>query len=317
MKIIKNNPEGIKKAAEILNDSGIVAFPTETVYGLGANAFSKEAVAKVYKIKGRPSFNPLIIHVSSYNMAKEYGDFNDLAEKLIKKYWPGPLTIIVKRKKSDVVQLATAKLDTIALRCPSNIIAQNLINELDKPIAAPSANISGKLTCTSPQDVSAKLKNSIDALLDGGDSELGLESTVVDCSAEKPYILRLGNITIDEINSCLGYEIAPKSRTVKQIKSPGQLLKHYSPDAELILNQNKPTKGDIFLSFGPHPKEIDGLSLSESKNLAEAAKNLFTFLHILDRLSHARGGISIKIAPIPFNGVGAAINDRLLRAAEK
>ena len=317
MKIIKNNPGGIRKAAEILTDSGIVAFPTETVYGLGANAFSKEAVAKVYKIKGRPSFNPLIIHVSSYNMAKEYGDFNDLAEKLIKKYWPGPLTIIVKRKKSDVVQLATAKLDTIALRCPSNSVAQKLINELDKPIAAPSANISGKLTCTSPQDVSAKLKNSIDALLDGGDSELGLESTVVDCSAEKPYILRLGNITIDEINSCLGYEIAPKSRTVKQIKSPGQLLKHYSPDAELILNQNKPTKGDIFLSFGPHPKEIDGLSLSESKNLAEAAKNLFTFLHILDRLSHARGGISIKIAPIPFNGVGAAINDRLLRAAEK
>ena len=317
MKIIKNNPGGIRKAAEILTDSGIVAFPTETVYGLGANAFSKEAVAKVYKIKGRPSFNPLIIHVSSYNMAKEYGDFNDLAEKLIKKYWPGPLTIIVKRKKSDVVQLATAKLDTIALRCPSNSVAQKLINELDKPIAAPSANISGKLTCTSPQDVSAKLKNSIDALLDGGDSELGLESTVVDCSAEKPYILRLGNITIDEINSCLGYEIAPKSRTVKQIKSPGQLLKHYSPDAELILNQNKPTKGDIFLSFGPHPKEIDGLTLSESKNLAEAAKNLFTFLHILDRLSHARGGISIKIAPIPFNGVGAAINDRLLRAAEK
>ena len=317
MKIIKNNPGGIRKAAEILTDSGIVAFPTETVYGLGANAFSKEAVAKVYKIKGRPSFNPLIIHVSSYNMAKEYGDFNDLAEKLIKKYWPGPLTIIVKRKKSDVVQLATAKLDTIALRCPSNSVAQKLINELDKPIAAPSANISGKLTCTSPQDVSAKLKNSIDALLDGGDSELGLESTVVDCSAEKPYILRLGNITIDEIKSCLGYEIAPKSRTVKQIKSPGQLLKHYSPDAELILNQNKPTKGDIFLSFGPHPKEIDGLSLSESKNLAEAAKNLFTFLHILDRLSHARGGISIKIAPIPFNGVGAAINDRLLRAAEK
>tara|TARA_B100001063_G_scaffold194980_1_gene186593 strand:+ start:125 stop:1078 length:954 start_codon:yes stop_codon:yes gene_type:complete len=317
MKIIKNSPRGIKTAAQILTDSGVVAFPTETVYGLGANAFSKEAVTKVYKIKGRPSFNPLIIHVSSYHMAKKYGDFNDLAEKLIKKYWPGPLTIIVKRKKSDVVQLATAKLDTIALRCPSNIIAQNLINELDKPIAAPSANISGKLTCTSPQDVSAKLKNSIDALLDGGDSELGLESTVVDCSAEKPYILRLGNITIDEINSCLGYEIAPKLRTVKQIKSPGQLLKHYSPDAELILNQNKPTKGDIFLSFGPHPKEIDGLSLSESKNLAEAAKNLFTFLHILDRLSHARGGISIKIAPIPFNGVGAAINDRLLRAAEK
>ena len=317
MKIIKNNPGGIRKAAEILTDSGIVAFPTETVYGLGANAFSKEAVTKVYKIKGRPSFNPLIIHVSSYNMAKEYGTFNDLAKKLTKKYWPGPLTIIVKRKKSDVVELATAKLDTIALRCPSNTIAQNLIKELNKPIAAPSAKISGKLTCTSPKDVSAKLKNSIDALIDGGKSELGLESTVVDCSEGKPYILRLGNITIDEINSCLGYEIAPKLRTVKQIKSPGQLLKHYSPDAELILNQNKPTKGDIFLSFGPHPKEIDGLSLSESKNLAEAAKNLFTFLHILDRLSHARGGISIKIAPIPFNGVGAAINDRLLRAAEK
>ena len=317
MKIIENSPRGIKKAAEILTDSGIVAFPTETVYGLGANAFSKEAITKVYKIKGRPSFNPLIIHVSSYNMAKEYGDFNDLAEKLIKKYWPGPLTIIVKRKKSDVVQLATAKLDTIALRCPSNSVAQKLINELDKPIAAPSANISGKLTCTNSQDVSAKFKNSIDALLDGGDSELGLESTVVDCSAEKPYILRLGNITIDEINSCLGYEIAPKSRTVKQIKSPGQLLKHYSPDAELYLNQNQPGAGDIFLSFGPHPKAIDGLTLSESRNLEEAAKNLFTFLHTLDRLSKARGGVPIKVASIPSNGVGAAINDRLQRAAEK
>jgi len=317
MKIIKNSFKGIKVAAEILKGNGIVAFPTETVYGLGANAFSNAAVTKVYKIKRRPIFNPLIIHVSSYEMAAEYGVFNDLAETLARNYWPGPLTLIVKKKKSDVVGLATAGLETIALRVPSNIIAQKLIMELDRPIAAPSANISGKLTCTSPKDVSAKLKNSIDALLDGGNADLGLESTVVDCSIERPCILRPGNISLDEINSFLGYEIASDIGETKKIKSPGQLLKHYSPDTELYLNQNKPIEGDIFLSFGPHPKEIDGLTLSESKNLAEAANNLFSFLHILDRLSKDKGGIPIKVAPIPSYGVGAAINDRLLRAAEK
>jgi len=317
MKIIKNSFEGIKVAAEILKGNGVVAFPTETVYGLGANACSQKAVTKVYKIKKRPSFNPLIIHVSSYDMAKEYGVFNELAKKLAQKYWPGPLTIVVERKNSDIVEEATSSLETIALRCPRNIIAQDLIRELNNPIAAPSANISGRLTCTSPEDVSAKLNSRIDALLDGGDAELGLESTVVDCSAEGPSILRLGNITLEEINSSLGYKIAPNLQPGKQVKSPGQLLKHYSPDAELYLNQNQPSAGDIFLSFGPHPKEIDGLTLSESKNLEEAAKNLFTFLHILDRLSKARGGVPIKVAPIPSNGVGAAINDRLLRAAEK
>ena len=226
MKIIENSLEGIKEAAEILAGNGIVAFPTETVYGLGANAFSKEAITKLYEIKRRPSFNPLIIHVSSYDMARDYGLFNYTAERLVKKYWPGPLTIIVKKKKSRVVEAATAKLETIALRCPSNIIASKLIQELEKPIAAPSANKSGKLTCTSPGDVFAKLNNSIDALLNGGDAELGLESTVVDCSVEKPCILRLGNITLDEISSCLKYEIAPNLQSEKQIKSPGQLLKH-------------------------------------------------------------------------------------------
>ncbi len=317
MKIIKNSSEGIKEAAEILSADGIIAFPTETVYGLGANAFSEEAVTKVYKIKKRPFFNPLIIHVSSYDMATEHGVFNDSADKLVKKYWPGPLSIILNKRKSGVVSSATASLDTIALRCPSNTIARKLLTELDKPLAAPSANKSGKLTCTSPRDVFAKLKNSIDALLDGGDTELGLESTVVDCSIERPCILRLGNITRDEINSCLDYEIASNLQKEKHIKSPGQLLKHYSPDAELILNQNNPNRGDIFLSFGPHPKEIDGLTLTESKNLEEAAKNLFSFLHILDRLSKTKGGLPIKVAPIPSNGVGAAINDRLLRAVEK
>ena len=316
MKIITNSYEGIREAAGILADNGIVAFPTETVYGIGANAFSKEAVAKVYKVKGRPDFNPLIIHVSSYDMGRELGVFNDRAKILAQRYWPGPLTIIVKKKKSGVVDTATSKLKTIALRCPSNTIARKLLTELDKPLAAPSANKSGKLTCTSPRDVFAKLNNSIDALLDGGDAELGLESTVVDCSAERPSILRLGNITLDEINSCLDCAIAPNPQTDKQIKSPGQLLKHYSPDSKLILNQNKPKQGDIFLSFGPHPKDIDGLTLTESRNLNEAAKNLFTFLHKLDRLSQARGGIPIKVAPIPSKGVGKAINDRLLRAAE-
>ena len=317
MKIIKNSSEGIKEAAEILSANGIVAFPTETVYGLGANALSEEAVTKVYEIKKRPFFNPLIIHVSSYDMATEHGIFNDSADKLVQKYWPGPLSIIVNRRKSGIVSSATASLGTIALRCPSNTIANKLIKELKKPIAAPSANKSGKLTCTNPRDIYSKLKNDINAVLDGGDAQLGLESTVVDCSVEKPRIVRLGNITLDEISSCLGYEIGADLQKEKKIKSPGQLLKHYSPDAELILNQNIPRKGDIFLSFGPHPNGIDGLTLTKSKNLEEAGKNLFTFLHILDRMSQERNGTPIKVAPIPSNGVGAAINDRLLRAAEK
>ena len=317
MNIIKNSSEGIKEAAEILSANGIVAFPTETVYGLGANAFSEEAVTKLYEIKKRPFFNPLIIHVSSYDMATEHGIFNDSADKLVQKYWPGPLSIIVNRRKSGIVSSATASLGTIALRCPSNTIANKLIKELKKPIAAPSANKSGKLTCTNPRDIYSKLKNDINAVLDGGDAQLGLESTVVDCSVEKPRIVRLGNITHDEISSCLGYEIGADLQKEKKVKSPGQLLKHYSPEAELILNQNIPRKGDIFLSFGPHPNGIDGLTLTKSRNLEEAAKNLFTFLHILDRLSQERNGTPIKVAPIPSNGVGAAINDRLLRAAEK
>ena len=182
MKIIKNSSEGIKEAAEILSADGIVAFPTETVYGLGANAFSEEAVTKVYKIKKRPFFNPLIIHVSSYDMATEHGVFNDSANKLVKKYWPGPLSIILNKRKSGVVSSATASLDTIALRCPSNTIASKLLKELKKPIAAPSANKSGKLTCTNPRDIFTKFKKDINAILDGGDAQLGLESTVVDCS---------------------------------------------------------------------------------------------------------------------------------------
>ena len=317
MKIIKNNSEGIKEAAEILSANGIVAFPTETVYGLGASAFSEEAVTQVYKIKNRPFFNPLIIHVSSYDMAREHGVFNGSADKLVQKYWPGPLSIILNKRKSGVVSSANASLDTIALRCPSNTIANRLIKELKKPIAAPSANKSGKLTCTNAGDIFTKLKNDINAVIDGGGAQLGLESTVVDCSVEKPRIVRLGNITIDEISSCIGYKIGADFKKQKEIISPVQLLKHYSPDAELILNQNKPRKGDIFLSFGPHPRGIDGLTLTRSRNLAEAAKNLFAFLHILDRLSQERGGTPIKVAPIPSYGVGAAINDRLLRAAEK
>ena len=317
MKIIKNNSKGIKEAAEILSANGIVAFPTETVYGLGASAFSEEAVTQVYKIKKRPFFNPLIIHVSSYDMATEHGVFNDSADKLVQKYWPGPLSIILNKRKSGVVSSATASLDTIALRCPSNTIASKLLKELKKPIAAPSANKSGKLTCTNAGDIFTKLKNDINAVIDGGGAQLGLESTVVDCSVEKPRIVRLGNITIDEISSCIGYKLSTYLQKEKKIISPGQLLKHYSPDAELILNQNKPKKGDIFLSFGPHPRGIDGLTLTKSRNLVEAAKNLFAFLHILDRLSKAKGGIPIKVAPIPSNGVGAAINDRLLRAVDK
>ncbi len=317
MKIIKNNLKGIKEAIEILKGNGVIAFPTETVYGLGANAFSKRAVEKIYKIKNRPSFNPLIIHVSSINMAKRFGFFNNIAEHLVLKYWPGPLTVILKKKKSRVVEAATANLETIALRCPSNKIALQLISELGKPIAAPSANISGKLTCTSPRDVIDKLKNNVDALFDGGKAELGLESTVVDCSAERPSVLRHGNITLDELKSYSGYELKSDLNTSKKVISPGQTLEHYSPDAKLILNQTNPKAGDIFLSFGQHPKEIDGLTLSKSKNLLEAAKNLFAFLHILDRLSQDKGGIPIKVAPIPSIGIGVAINDRLLRASGK
>jgi len=318
MKILKDNDIGILKAVEILSAEGVVAFPTETVYGLGALSSSDKAVSKVFEIKGRPKFNPLIIHVANIEMALDIGKFSETALKLANKFWPGPLTIVLKKKNSkSISKLATAGLNTVAIRIPNNTIAQRIITKIGVPIAAPSANVSGKLSCTKAEDIKEKLSERIDGIILGGQCELGLESTVIECSENCVSLMRLGSIPIEKIKEFLKLNKIKHSYAKGIIKSPGQLLHHYSPDSNLILNQKNPDHTDLYLSFGIHPDGVKGLNLSETENLGEAAKNLFSHLHELDRISKKLGGKTIKVAPIPEMGLGLSINDRLRRAAKK
>ncbi len=318
MKILTDSDQDVSEAGKILSAAGVVAFPTETVYGLGAISTSDEAVSKVFRVKNRPKFNPLIIHVETTEKALELCIFSKTAFLLAEKFWPGPLTIIGrKRTNLNVSKLATAGLDTIAVRVPSDRIAQKLIRCVGTPIAAPSANISGKLSCTTAEDIKEKLSKSIDGIILGAQCELGLESTVIDCSGSACNLMRLGSIPFEEIKDFLNEKEINNLSSKNVIRSPGQLLNHYSPDSKLKLNEKSPKSDDLYLGFGIHKGGIKGLNLSESGNLKEAAKNLFSYLHQLDKTSKKLGGKTIKVAPIPNKGLGLSINDRLERAACK
>lgn len=310
------NAAGIAEAARVLGAGGLAAFPTETVYGLGADATNAAAVARLYEAKGRPSFNPLIAHVAELAAAQHAGHFTPLALKLAAAFWPGPLTLVVPA--TDLVcELARAGLNTVALRMPSHPAARALLAAVGKPIAAPSANRSGHVSPTMAAHVMADLSGRIDFVLDGGATPVGLESTIVDCSGAEPCILRFGGLARGDIEKVLGRPIADAPNSDPHAPaSPGRLASHYATSAAIRLNAHEVRDGEALLAFGADlprdaSKAVLALNLSPNSDLTEAAANLFAHLRTLD----ASGAKTIAAAPIPNEGLGEAINDRLARAA--
>jgi L-threonylcarbamoyladenylate synthase len=311
---VEATSETVAHAARVLRSGGLVAFPTETVYGLGADATNARAVAAIFEAKGRPRFNPLIAHVASTEAAAELGRFTDTARRLADAFWPGPLTLVLaKRPGCPIADLATAGLDTVAVRVPAHPIAQALLRAAQLPIAAPSANRSGHVSPTTAAHVAADLGERVAMILDGGATPLGLESTVVDATGEAPVVLRLGGITREALARVLGRPVEIASGEAAAPASPGMLARHYAPATGLRLDARDVRQGEALLAFGPDAPETRGpvVNLSTSGDLTEAAANLFAALRTLD----AAGAEAIAVMPIPDKGLGEAINDRLRRAA--
>ncbi len=296
----------IALAVEKLLAGKLVALPTETVYGLAANALDEKAVAKIFNVKGRPSFNPLICHVSSIDMAERYVNLSATAKTLAQAFWPGPLTIVAPQKpETKIVNAVSANLGTLAVRCPNNAVMRSIIEGIGAPLAAPSANKSGRLSPTTAQSVIAGLGKEIALVIDGGQTDIGIESTIVSVIDDQVTLLRPGIITPDEITAKTGQEVM--GRTEKSITAPGQLASHYAPKARVCLDIPYPGKR-THIGFGNEDAEYN---LSPSGDLHEAAHNLFEVL----RMADAESSGEISISPIPKQGVGIAINDRLKRAA--
>jgi L-threonylcarbamoyladenylate synthase len=310
-RLIAADPAGIAVAAETLSRGGLVAMPTETVYGLAADAGSEAAVARVFAAKARPVSNPLIVHVPSLEAALEQGVFLLPALRLAQKFWPGPLTLVVPLAPSArVCAAARAGLPTVALRVPAHPIALALLAETGRPLAAPSANRSGSVSPVTAEHVARDLGGKIDLILDGGRCPVGLESAVIECLGA-PHLLRPGGIARHEIEAVLGHPLA-EAMTPGTLRSPGMLQSHYAPRAKLRLEATALDEGEAGLDFGgifAGYKNV--LDLSPRRDLAEAAANLFAYLRELD----ARGPALIAVAPVPCEGLGEAINDRLRRAA--
>jgi L-threonylcarbamoyladenylate synthase len=309
--IIAADAEGVAFAAAALARGELVAFATETVYGLGADARSDVAVAAIFAAKGRPAHNPLIVHVADLEAARRYGGFNALAEQLADRFWPGPLTLVLPlRSDAGLSPLVSAGLDTVALRVPAAAVAHRLLLAFAGPVAAPSANISGRLSPTEPEHVAEQLADRVACILDGGFCEQGLESTIVGFEGDTPVLLRPGAIAAEDIETLLGRPLAAPSG--KTVTAPGQLASHYAPRAWLRLDAAEAGEGELMLAFGPDaPKGVPGVNLSPAGDLIEAAANLYSYLHLLDDT----GVATIAVMPIPMQGVGVAINDRLARAA--
>jgi L-threonylcarbamoyladenylate synthase len=306
----------IKQAAQIIRSGGLVAFPTETVYGLGADARNESACLDIFRAKGRPSNNPLIVHVSSIESALLLAEFNDDALSLI-KFWPGPLSMVLPRKAdAHLADSVSAGLSTIAIRIPSDPIALQLIEASACPIAAPSANKSGSLSSTSYKHVKQNFADEIFILESNSKFNYGLESTIIDLSTSVPTILRYGFITPDVIEAALGKKVSIASK-LSEIKAPGMLHKHYSPSTNLRINAMELYDNEIGLNFANSKLQSRGaLNLSVSGDLTEAAANLFAYLHELDEIALSHDIKTIAVASIPNQSIGLAINDRLNRAAE-
>lgn len=297
----------IDEATAALAAGELVAFPTETVYGLGADATSDAAVARVYEAKGRPHFNPLIAHVPDLAAAERLVMFTDPARRLARAFWPGPLTLVLERTAGCPVSLlASAGLDTLAVRVPDHPLALALLRAFGRPLVAPSANPSGQLSPTMAGDVRDALGDKVKIVLDGGPCRVGVESTVVDLSGGRATLLRPGGVPAEALEAILGPLAAPGDGP---LRSPGQLESHYAPRLPVRLEATEARPGEALLAFGPGAP--DGLNLSPSGDLVEAAANLFAFLRRLDR----PGLAGIAVMPIPDCGLGRAINDRLCRAA--
>ncbi|SDC69427.1 L-threonylcarbamoyladenylate synthase [Ruegeria marina] len=297
---------GIARAAELLRVGELVAFPTETVYGLGGDARNGRAVAAIYAAKGRPSFNPLIAHVADAAMARRHVIWTEQADRLAAAFWPGPLTLVLPlRDGHGISELVTAGLDTLAVRVPAHPVARALLTDFDGPVAAPSANPSGRISPTTAAHVLAGLAGRIAAVLDGGPCGVGLESTIVGLSGE-PTLLRPGGLAAEEVEVVLGHPLLRQAEG-GAISAPGQLLSHYAPRGAVRLEASEARGNEVLLGFGP--MECDE-NLSPAGDLAEAAATLFAALHRLDAT-----GRPIAVAPVPDHGLGVAINDRLRRAA--
>ncbi len=312
--IISSSDTDLQIACELLQNGFVTGLPTETVYGLGANACDDNAVAKIYEFKSRPKFNPLIIHCSSIEHAQEYACFNDLAYQLAHNFWPGSLTMVLPKKPScQISMLASAGLDTVAIRIPNHQIFLHILRQTKLAIAAPSANPSEYISPTCAQDVMngfATLQEKL-LIVDGGPCTIGLESTIIDVSSNTPQLLRPGIITKDELQNCINTTI--KDKQCHNITAPGQMLRHYAPSIPMRLNATHINDTEAFLTFGSYKIRHNGmtLNLSVSGNLREAAANLFHFMRQLDNKKYS----AIAVAPIPHKGIGVAINDRLVRAA--
>jgi L-threonylcarbamoyladenylate synthase len=311
-RILRPSAAAIEEAARTLLERGLVAFPTETVYGLGGLATDDEAVAGIYEAKRRPAYNPLILHLPDVDGARRIGSFDRRAEAVASAFWPGPLTLVLPQlPEARIAARATAGLATVALRVPSHPVAQALLRAVAAPVAAPSANPSGRVSPTTAEHVAVDLGDAVAIVLDGGPCPVGLESTVVDLSGERPRLLRPGGLPRDRLVSILGdLELAADP---KRPVSPGQLASHYAPRLPVRLDATEIASDEALLAFGPDvPSGAMAVrNLSSSGDPAEAARNLFAMLRELDRSGAAR----IAVMPIPAGGLGEAIRDRLRRAA--
>ncbi len=308
--IVKADDSAIAEAARIVRGGGLVAFPTETVYGLGADATNGKAVARIFEAKGRPRFNPLIAHVADADTARDLVQFNHEALALAEKFWPGPLTLVLPLSaggRNRISELVTAGLDTLAIRVPAHPIAHRLLAAAGVPIAAPSANLSGRVSPTCARHVEEDLGPRVDLILDGGAAHAGLESAIV-AFAPAPTLLRPGGQPREDIEALLGLKLQDFREA--GVRSPGQLASHYAPRATLRLDAERACPGEILLGFGPGAPD-NALNLSRSGDLREAAANLFAYLRALD----AQGPAQIAVMRIPSTGLGEAINDRLRRAS--
>lgn len=307
METFRPDPAGLAAAARILAQGGLVSFPTETVYGLGADAGNDSAVAGIYAAKGRPSFNPLIVHVADQAAAENLCEFNADARRLAAAFWPGALTLVLPVKAgAGVSKLVTAGLPSLAVRVPDHPVAAGLLRAFGGGVAAPSANPSGRISPTRAQHVIDGLGHKINGLIDGGPCMVGVESTIVSC-LDRPELLRAGGLPVDALEACLGQAVK-QAEDPAVPQAPGQLASHYAPDGTLRLNVTEPEKDEVYLGFGPMDAD---LNLSRTGDLTQAAARLFDCLHQLDAMGAAR----IAVAPVPMRGLGLAINDRLARAA--
>jgi L-threonylcarbamoyladenylate synthase len=311
---LSDSDRGLRAATSILRAGELVAFPTETVYGLGADALDDRAVARVYEAKGRPAFNPLIVHVHDLEVAERFAIFDPAARILAEAFWPGPLTLVLpSRAGSGLSDLVTAGLPTVAIRVPAHGLARRLLETFGGPLAAPSANPSGAVSPTTRAHVLDGLDGRIAAVFEGGACPVGVESTIISFENAAPVLLRAGGLPVEDVAARLGRPVGTTGSGT--ITAPGQLASHYAPETALLLDATGPGAEDLWLGFGPVESLRPGLNLSSSGDLVEAAANLFSHLRRLDEMAQELGLSRIAVAPIPSVGLGLAINDRLRRAA--